>query len=241
MACAPGHFGHECSFNLSTIFYEHDVYANAADLPTQSRLDGWSPPCRFYEDLVRQHAVRFIVEVGVWKGLSAVCLAQALRAKRGGALVAVDTWLGALEFWTRKTRGASRLKPDPTRNLYLHHGYPQVYLHFLANIVREKLQQYVIPFPVPSRLAHDFLEELQSARPDLVHIDAAHEYADASEDIRLWWGLLRPGGVLLGDDFTPQWAGVVRAACEHAQRHALQIFRPSQSEGPRVPVSPKWR
>ena len=93
------------------------------------------------------------------------------------------------------------------------HGYPQVYPHFLANVVREKLQKYVIPFPVPSRLAHDFIAELKGARPDLMHIDAAHEYDDATEDIRMWWALLRPGGVLLGDDFQPVWQGVVRAAC----------------------------
>lgn len=56
-------------------------------------------------------------------------------------------------------------KKDPSRNLHFHHGYPQVYQHFLANVVREKLQKYVIPFPVPSRLAHDFIAELKGARP----------------------------------------------------------------------------
>ena len=69
-----------------------------------------------------------------------------------------------------------------------------------------------------------------------MHIDAAHEYDDATEDIRMWWALLRPGGVLLGDDFQPVWQGVVRAACEHAQKYGLQIFRPSQ----RGYVQKKW-
>lgn len=232
-ACVPGHFGVGCNFNISTIFYEHNVYANTGDLPPKSQLDGWSPPCHFYKKLVKQYSVSFIVEVGVWKGKSAACIAQALKRGAGGVLIAVDTWLGALEFWTRSL---SRGKPDPTRSLYFNHGYPQVYLHFLANIVRAGLQQYVIPFPVPSRLGHDFLEQLQSAHPDMVHIDAAHEYADAKEDIRMWWGLMRPGGLLLGDDFKAGWSGVVLAACEHAQMYGLEIFRPSQ----RGYVQKKW-
>ena len=33
------------------------------------------------------------------------------------------------------------------------------------------------------------------------HATLAIDYDDAREDIRLWWGLLKPGGVLLGDDF----------------------------------------
>ena len=231
-SCPPGSFGDSCGYNITTLFNDHDPYASPGDLPNQSRLDGWSPPCDFYASLVRKYAVGFIVEVGVWKGKSAACLAGALRTAQRGALIAVDTWLGALEFWTRMRDR----KKDPSRDLYFHHGYPQVYPHFLANVVREKLQKYVIPFPVPSRLTHDFIAELKGARPDLMHIDAAHEYDDATEDIRMWWALLRPGGVLLGDDFQPVWQGVVRAACEHAQKYGLQIFRPSQ----RGYVQKKW-
>ena len=56
----------------------------------------------------------------------------------GGALVAVDTWLGALEFWTR-TESAGAV--DPTRNLLPHHGYPQVYYQFLANVAQRGLSE----------------------------------------------------------------------------------------------------
>ena len=135
------------------------MYSNTSDLPFQSVLSGWSPPCQFYDTIVQQYQLSFVVEVGVWKGKSAACLADALRKAGGGALIAVDTWLGALEFWTRSQ---SRGKRDSSRDLFFHHGYPQVYLHFLANIVKANLQDYVIPFPVPSRLAHDFLAQLQA-------------------------------------------------------------------------------
>ena len=239
---------------MSTLFHEHQVYANTSDLPSQeARLDGWSPTCRFYENLLQKYQpASYLIEVGVWKGKSAACLAGALRQAGGGVLIAVDTWLGALEFWTRSQ---SHGKRDPTRDLYFHHGYPQVYTHFLANIVRAGLERFVIPFPVPSRLANDFLAQLPAAQPGLVHIDAAHEYADAAEDIRMWWALLQPGGLLLGDDFQPAWTGVVRAACEHAEGAGLPIFRPAEGgyvqkkwwvrkplhgEAPRSPLGADW-
>ena len=57
-----------------------------------------------------------------------------------------------------------------------------------------------------------------------------YEYTDAVEDIRMWWSLLRPGGVLLGDGFAPGgWDGVVRASCEHVARLGLEIYRPMEA------------
>ena len=32
------------------------------------------------------------------------------------------------------------------------------------------------------------------------HIDAAHEYESVREDIGMWWGLISPGGMMLGDE-----------------------------------------
>jgi predicted O-methyltransferase YrrM len=46
---------------------------------------------------------------------------------------------------------------------------------------------------------------------DLVFIDARHDYDSVLEDIRLWWPLVRDGGILAGHDFNHQWPGVERA------------------------------
>ena len=58
------------------------------------------------------------------------------------------------------TAGPSKDSRSP---LVVAQGYPHVYMHFLANVVRAGLQRYVIPFPAPSRLAHDFLARLKGA------------------------------------------------------------------------------
>ena len=207
-------------------------------------LQGWSPSGSVYEDIIAsaQKDVRLIIEVGVWKGLSFSYLTEHLRKQGQGVAFAVDTWLGALEFWTRS---GSRGAPDPTRDLAFRNGYPQVYFQFLANVVQAGLAEFVLPFPATSRLASAFLKE-KGVRADLIHIDAGHSYEDAKEDIEHWWPLLRQGGVMLGDDFRPSWPGVVRAACEHAATHGHDEFyisavRPRHGEPQYMPWrSAKW-
>ena len=219
--CAPGHGGSSCSFRSSTIFYEHRVFVDF-DRSHLRPLDlsGWSPPRQTYDKFCRIARPQFIVEVGVWKGLSASHLAGYLKDQGSGVLLCVDTWLGALEFWNRRSTGGAY---DPARNLHLQHGYPSVYYSFLSNMVHLGLQDYIIPFPAPSRMAATIMSDLK-VLADLIHIDAAHEYDDIREDIRLWWPLVAPGGVLLGDDFNPVWPGVVRAAKEFAKENHLKLI-----------------
>ena len=255
-ACPPGRFGDTCELGMELIFGSHRIYddfkpedfmdpprsaskeINAGEVSGGVKVYGWSAPLDVYERIIREAAeslwtasnssLRLVVEVGVWQGLSALHLARALKAHTGGgALLAVDTWTGALEFWTGRG-GFTR-----ERNLHFRNGYPQVYYHFLSNAVRSGLAEFVVPFPVTSRLASDFFREKNiewqrtgsSSRmmPDVVHLDAAHEENDVAEDIRLWWPLLRPGGILLGDDFSHHWPGLLRAVCAFATSQGLPL------------------
>lgn len=174
--CAPGSFGSRCQHNSSLIFHEHRPYDGFQSF--KSRLHGWGPGKEFYEAVIRVVRPRLVVEVGVWKGQSCIYLARAMRKHLGGgAIIAVDTWLGALEFWTRRPSGGRR---DATRDLHWKNGWPTVFWHFLSNVVRANLSTYVIPFPVPSTLAYDFLSSKRVVY-DLVHVDAAHEFATATQ------------------------------------------------------------
>lgn len=169
-----------------------------------------------------QTNAQLIIEVGVWKGSTTLVLAKWLASQGRGVILSVDTWLGALEFWAgRDMEGKNTSAINPDFDLRLHNGYPSVYYTFLSNVIHANVTQYVVPFPVPSRVAADFAagKDLQA---DLIHIDAAHEYADVKEDIRLWWKIVRPGGVLLGDDY-PDWAGVKKAVDEFAQENSLKL------------------
>lgn len=218
--CPPGEGGKGCEFKMSTIFFEHNVYEHmvGTNLPRALDLQGWSPGHEVYDELVARSNASLIVEVGVWKGVSASYLAGNLKRAGGGVLFAVDTWLGALEFWNRRISGGAQ---DSSRDLQWSHGYPTVYRTFLSNIVHQELQDYVVPFPVPSRLAAEFFAE-KGMQADLIHVDAAHEYDDVLEDLRWWWPLVRPCGILFGDDY-PGWEGVKRAVDEWAAANDLQL------------------
>jgi predicted O-methyltransferase YrrM len=217
--CHLGHFGPKCAINITAFYYEHDVYEGFEPL-SEAQMSGWSPTKEFYADIVSQVKPRLIVEVGVWRGLSLIYLASSLKELTGGgAVIAVDTWLGAPEFWNRKFSSGAK---DATRDLRWKHGYPQVYYEFLSNVVKNDLQDTVIPLPVPSRTAAQLLEE-KKISADIIHIDAAHEYDSVVEDINIWFPILAEGGVLLGDDFSDSWPGVVQAACEFADKLSVDL------------------
>lgn len=218
--CPSGHFGRDCKHGLKTFYFEHDVYHGFQPLK-DAKLSGWSPDKGFYERIVAKVSAKLIVEVGVWRGLSLVHLASSMKELMGGgAVIAVDTWLGAPEFWNRKSTAGA---PDNERDLKWKYGYPQVYYDFLSNVVTHRLEDVVIPLPVPSLIAAQLLQE-KDAVADIIHIDAAHEYESVREDINSWFPLLSDDGILLGDDFDEHWPGVVKAACEFAHTIAVQVY-----------------
>ena len=166
-------------------------------------LSGWGGEDPHFKSLIDEVRPRLVIEVGTWKGASAVFMGAHLKASRIDApVVCVDTWLGALEFWTDQS--------DATRygSLKLKNGYPSVYYQFLANVVHEGLQDVIIPFPQTSAIAARWFKKNRIAA-DLVYIDASHDEDDVLSDLRSYWDLVADRGILFGDDYN--WPGV-RAA-----------------------------
>eukprot|EP00434_Breviolum_minutum_P032255 symbB.v1.2.028528.t1/scaffold3032.1/size64972/8 len=50
---------------------------------------------------------------------------------------------------------------------------------------------------------------------DAIFVDGCHLYECVDSDLKIWLPKLRPGGLVSGHDFSPQWPGVVRAVHEH--------------------------
>ena len=61
---------------------------------------------------------------------------------------------------------------------------------------------------------------------DVVHLDAAHEYENVLADIRKYWKLLRPGGILLGDDYS-QLARSRKSGERVCCKHWLDVAPPN--------------
>ena len=163
-----------------------------------------------------------VVEVGVWKGGSVIEMAKFLKSHEiDGAVIAVDTWLGAWDHW---------LNPAWHQDLGFEFGYPTIFKVFVANVIHNKVQDYVIPLPLDSINAAVVIDKSEIV-PGVVHIDAAHDYACAWNDMTTWWRLLQPGGVMIVDDFNIDghcWPGVFQAVNQFRSEFEIEDF---ESEG----------
>ena len=178
-------------------------------------LAGWGGESPAFAELVRQVRPRLIIEVGTWKGASAVSMAKAA-ASEGLAtkILCIDTWLGALEF------RMDHNDPERFRALECRHGYPQVYFRFLANVCHTGHQDRIVPFPLDSASAAWWLMS-HGVKADLVYIDASHEEEAVYQDLLDYRELLAAGGKIFGDDW--DWASVRAAVSAFAEEHKLSV------------------
>lgn len=176
---------------------------------------GWGSDSPAFRELILAQKPRLIIEVGTWKGGSALQMASVLEeAKLPGTVLCIDTWLGALEFWTDLT--------DPERygSLRHEHGWPTVYFQFLANVCHRHLQHRIVPFPQTSATGALWLRHY-GLRGDLIYIDGSHEEEDVYQDVLDYWEVLAPGGTLFGDDWS--WDGVRIAVERFAREQNLRV------------------
>lgn len=198
-----------------------NIYAGyVATFPEDQQ--GWNSVHHTFEEIIRARRPSVVIDVGVWKGASTIYLADLMK-RHGvdGAVIAVDTFLGSVEHWDR-TSGFSGLVPH-------RFGMPLLYEQFLSNVVRRGMQDRIVPLPQTTTTAAALLSRL-GVRAGLIHIDASHEFEDVLRDARLYWDILLPGGFLVGDDYAPDWPGVVRAADLFAGEKGLPLMK----------SAPKW-
>ncbi len=167
-----------------------NIYYNFTPLPKD--VTGWNYSHVIFKQLIEQTNPKVIIEVGTWKGGSAIKMGNYLKqSNRQAKIYCVDTWLGALEFWTR-------FKDSEERNLMLKNGYPQVYYQFLSNVVHNDLQDIIIPVPMPSTMGAAVLKDY-GVTAELIYVDGSHEYEDVKADIKAYKELCT--GIIFGDDY----------------------------------------
>jgi predicted O-methyltransferase YrrM len=178
-------------------------------------LHGWGGQSPAFCELVVQTKPALIVEVGTWKGASALEMAEATRdAGLSTQILCIDTWLGALEFWT------DRNDSERYESLQLRHGYPSVFYQFLANVCHKGFQDRIVPFPQTASIAALWLR-FYGITADMVYVDASHEEEDVYQDLFNYWDIVAPSGILFGDDYS--WDGVRLAVNRFAREQGRQI------------------
>jgi predicted O-methyltransferase YrrM len=179
-------------------------------------LQGWNSEHTSFEEIISGLRPNVVIDVGVWKGASTIYLANLMK-KHGlpGAVIGVDTFLGSVEHWDRKSAFSGLL---PFR-----FGMPMLYEQFLSNVVRCGAQDRIVPLAQTSMVAGELLRRLE-IRAGLIHIDASHDYEDVLQDARMYWEILTPGGFLVGDDYNQDWPDVMRAANQFAVEKSVQVL-----------------
>lgn len=196
-------------------FFLADPYEGVKTV--EDDLQGWGSDDPMFEQVIAKILPRTIIEVGSWKGRSAVnIVSTCLRYGVSPSLVCVDTWLGSFENYSRHD-GENKWLHEALR---LDAGYPRLHELFMSNMVRHKVAKFVTPLPLPSSVAARVLVE-KNVQADAIYIDGSHDYHDCATDLRDYWPLLRHGGVLFGDDYQA-WPGVTRAVDEFVAQHRLE-------------------
>ncbi len=148
-------------------------------------------------DTILHHQPTVCVEIGVFRGQSALVIGEALRKCGHGVLHAVDPWsheeaiagsnaTANNEWWMTVDLGAAKHE-------------------FLAEISKRGLQDYVIPVQSTSE---DYARQTDFA-VDFLHIDGNHSEEKSCQDVELWLPRLNSGGVIVFDD--TDWPTTKRA------------------------------
>lgn len=185
----------------------NNIYKDLSLLPLD--LQGWHGNDIIFQQLIDKINPKIIIEVGSWKGQSAINMALHCKKTQKETLIyCVDTWLGSAPFLTFN-------RNTPGRNLLLKNGYPSIYYQFLSNVVHKEVQNYIHPIPNTSFVGSEVFKYFK-IKGNMIYIDASHEEIPVYNDMSYYWPLVAQGGIMFGDDYNqPQVARAVNSFCKN--------------------------
>jgi len=164
---------------------------------------------------------RLIVEVGSLYGNSVLTLSTVLDEVGYPAvpIICIDPWSGDLNMLLARHKDpVVRAWSSPVRD-----GRALTFDQFMVNVqfamTRGSVSPFhVIPLHATSIVGARWLKAMDYT-PDIIFIDSAHEEDETLLEIRSFYEVLAPGGIIFGDDYG--WTGV---------RNDVQRFAASKPE-----------
>jgi hypothetical protein len=155
-------------------------------------VEGWGSTSSVIKNTIQYFEPKSIVEVGTWLGASALFMSQYSTAD----IICVDTYLGSNEILWRDG------------NVKVGQEFDSIYKQFCINVTKNFLNDQISPLPMTSSSAAQLFSHF-GVTIDMVYIDAGHSEREVYADLEDWWPLTNK--VLIGDDYSENWPGVVRA------------------------------
>jgi len=149
-----------------------------------------------------------VLEVGSYAGASAITWALAIKTRddRTGQVTCVDPWRNYLT----EEDIAGSATPDVLRDMALALEDGKVFALFEHNL--RAAQVFDLVRPLKGRF-ENVADSLPEASCDILYIDANHRYAAVLADLVCGARLVRPGGILCGDDLESQWPELDKEFC----------------------------
>lgn len=183
------------------LIHREDIYRNLEILPFQTEANNLDKYLDNVLGKFNQKEVT-IVEVGSWKGSSAIAIAKYFLSKNiFPTIFCIDTWGGSTFH---------REHEEYFNMLNCKNGFPQLYRQFLSNVIHSNLQENIIPVPHTSHDSARYLKKLGIVC-DFCYIDANHEFDEVLQDIKDYYPMVKDGGTVFFDDYDSGWPGVVNA------------------------------
>jgi hypothetical protein len=151
-----------------------------AALEAADGVEGWLTDAQARRLYERALHARRVVEIGSFRGRSAIVMA--LAAPAGAELVAIDPHAGG-------DRGPREIEPEAARG-------QDDFDAFHANLERAGVAERVRHL---RRFSDDAVAEVAGPL-ELLYIDGAHRYGPARDDIARWGARVGPGGHMLVHD-----------------------------------------
>ena len=167
----------------------------------ETHIQGWQSDSSVFTDVIKRYKPKTIIEVGSWLGASALHMASLMK-DTDFDIICVDTFLGS----------NSALWDDYNRDLV--NNFSSIYDQFCINVTSHYLNSQISPLPMTSSGAAELIR-LNHVVVDMVYIDAGHRYRDVLADLQDWYPLASK--VVVGDDYSPVWAGVQDAVKDFTQ------------------------
>jgi predicted O-methyltransferase YrrM len=162
-------------------------------------------------ELVDQVRPVVCVELGTWLGASAIPVARVIR-RWGGTLTCVDTWAGDVHPSDDVQRPSAPWMLVSCARHLMDAGVGAS-VRLIPSTTRDAAATWTTPI-------------------DWLYIDADHRYEAVVADLEAWVPHVKPGGMILGDDYGHRhFPGVERAWRAFEQTHDVVLTR-YQSDPP---------
>lgn len=174
-------------------------------------IPGWFHHGNKILSLIEEYRPKVCVELGTWLGASAIPVARSIQ-RWGGTLSCVDTWAGDLN-----DDGGSQ--PGKV---------PVMLMTCARAIVEAGVGANIRLIPAMTIDAARYWSE----PIDFLYVDADHGYDGVRADLEAWVPHVKPGGLIVGDDYgNALYPGVKEAWDEFEMLYSLDLTR-FQSDPP---------